>query len=78
MHGENLHWKVKGSHVIYSATANYFRVYIYHKQGVTPAKAEADKWGIAWFGTDDNTYSGTSGTGWKQVLCAAKRTERER
>ena len=67
MHGKNLHWKVKGSHVIYSATANYFRVYVYHKDGITPQKAEQMKWGISWYGTTNPLYSGTSSSAWKAV-----------
>jgi hypothetical protein len=65
IHGKRMHTNVGGAHVVYSATANYFRVYVYVKEGITPAKAEKMKWGISWMGTLNNKYSGVSDVNWQ-------------
>ena len=62
LHGERLHWKLSGSHVIYAASNDFFRVYVFHGGGVTPAQAEKMKWGFFWLGMEAGTGS-ASGTG---------------
>eukprot|EP00937_MAST-01D_sp_MAST-1D-sp2_P003878 g3878.t1 len=68
LHGSRDHWRTQGVHSVYRATATGFRVYVTHADGMTPAKAEAYHWAVAWIGSTDSRRSGFSKEDWK-VYC---------
>jgi hypothetical protein len=69
LHGSSNHWRTQGVHSIYMATKTGFRVYVSHaEQSITPAEAEANKWAVAWIGSQDTALSGFSDTNW-QLYC---------
>ena len=63
--GKGMHWRTRGSNVVYAATPTGFRVAIKNDQPLVPAQAEALQWRISWIGlqpTSTKAYSKKMGT----------------